>query len=261
MGLQILSIPDFYTQLSAAKEQLDPAWEAETWQEQIIEERELLTKALGEPAGRRVLDCSCGSGGQTIPLAQLGWQVTATDITPASLTQAMEHARALKLDIAFQACDMSELGQHFQHEFDCVLSCMAIDQILDDDALAAALRGMWQSLKDGGVCYLRVRDFDHILAVQPHYEVKEERMTPAGQVLRLEDWVFESEEHLICIWILLQKKPSYWKTQAFAWRRRALRKLELEQRLVAAGFSDVTFLSQPSPWHPYEVLARKPALG
>ena len=257
MSLQILSAPEFYTRLGAAMYQLDPNWITENWQEQVVYERELLEKVLGESKGRHILDCSCGSGGQAIPLAQLGWRVTATDITEASLAEAIEHAQMLKLDMNFQACDMSELGQYFHNEFACVLSCMALDNILEDDALVAALRGMWYALKENGICYLRVRDFDNILAIQPHYEVKEERMTPVGQVLRLEDWIYESKTHLICSWILLCKKPAYWETQVFSWRRRALRKAEFQQFLAAAGFVEITFLPQVSPWHPYEVLARK----
>lgn len=260
MSLHVLSVPEFYTRLHTAMHQLDPNWMAENWQEQILHEREMLAKALGEAAGRRLLDCSCGSGGQAIPLAQLGWQVTATDITPASLTEAIEHAQTLNLEITFRACDMRELSQHFHHEFDVVISCMALDNILEDDALLAALQGMRHVLKKDGVCYLRLRDFDHILAVQPRYEVKEERLTPAGQVLRLEDWEYESQRHLICTWILLCKQSTFWQTQAFSWRRRALRKAELQQMLLRAGFADIAFLPQVSPWHPYEVLAYTSAL-
>ena len=39
-------------------------------------------------SGRRVLDCACGIGTQSIGLAQQGFQVTATDISAAAITRA-----------------------------------------------------------------------------------------------------------------------------------------------------------------------------
>src|SRR5690349_9569016 len=38
------------------------------------------------------LDLGCGTGGDAIWLASLGWEVTAVDIAPAALSQAAEHA-------------------------------------------------------------------------------------------------------------------------------------------------------------------------
>jgi hypothetical protein len=52
------------------------------------------------------------------------------------------------------------------------------------------------------------------------------------------------------------RKVGYqWQTTVFAYRRRALRKVELEALLRAAGFQHVRFLPQDSPWDPYQVVA------
>jgi hypothetical protein len=154
---------------------------------------------------------------------------------------------------------MRDLGRHFRAAFDWVVSCMALDNIIADDDIQAALRGMRSALKPGGKCYLRLRDFDHLMSLRPRYDVREERAVPHGRVIRLEDWEYESDTHVICRYVFLRedtRRDGYrWQTDVFSYRRRALRKAELERFLAAAGLRHVAFLPQPSPWAPYEVVA------
>lgn len=258
MGIEILSASEFYSRLDQFMHRVDERWVDEGWHVQVQHERDLLRQALGDGANRRVLDCSCGSGAQAVPLAQLGWQVTATDVVDVSLQEAAAYANEAGVKIDFRTCDMRHLGNLFNNEFDTVISCMALDNILDDVDIDAAIKGMWQALKDGGYCYIRQRDFDHIMQVQPCYELKEERKLARGQVLRLEDWMYEGEKHVVCTWLFLyQEETGRWEKEVLSWRRRALRKAELAEFLRGAGFKDVTFLPQVSPWRPFEVIAYK----
>lgn len=56
---------------------------------------------------RRVCDVGTGTGILAISLAlESSWQVTATDISPATLEVAQRNARTLKADVAFQVADL-----------------------------------------------------------------------------------------------------------------------------------------------------------
>ena len=259
MSLQILSTQAFYAKVADYMYQVDPTWDTERWQAQMIAEREALGSILGEADDRSVLDCSCGGGGQAIPLAKLGWQVTATDITETSLDLARQRAGQEVVSIDFHVCDIRYLPQTFSSSFDWVVSCMALDNLTTDEDFQQALNGMHGTLKPGGKCYIRLRDFDGIMAEKPHYDFKEERLVPSGRVIRLEDWRYESETQVVCIYVFLwedhRKKGYRWTTDIFSFKRRALRKAELKHFLVAAGFSEITFLPQSAPWKPYEVVA------
>jgi hypothetical protein len=94
---------------------------------------------------------------------------------------------------------------------------------------------------------------------KPRYEFRGERSVPHGRVIRLEDWDYESEQHVLYIIVYLwedNRKTGYcWTTDIFSFRRRALRKAELQRFLVAAGFKENVFLPQLTPWHPYQVVA------
>jgi ubiquinone/menaquinone biosynthesis C-methylase UbiE len=259
MQNQVMGAQEFYTREADFKYQLDPAWDDEEWQSQMQQELEILAGALGQASDQSVLDCSCGSGGQAISLAKLGWQVTAADLSDSSLKLASQRAQREKVNINFRVCDMRDLHRTFQPSFDWVISCMALDNLTTDDDIGRAVKGMHEILKPGGRCYIRLRDFDHLMEVKPRYEFKGERSVPHGRVIRLEDWNYESEQHVIYIIIYLwedYRKTGYrWTTDIFSIRRRALRKAKLKQFLMATGFREIVFLSQPTPWHPYEVVA------
>jgi ubiquinone/menaquinone biosynthesis C-methylase UbiE len=189
----------------------------------------------------------------------LGWQVTATDITEASLDLARQRARREKVSVDFCVCDMRHLHQTFSASFDWVISCMALDNLTADEDIQQAIDGMFAALKPGGKCYIRLRDFDNIMEDKSRYEFKGERRVPHGRVIRLEDWDYESETHVVFIYVFLwedNRKDGYrWATDIFSFRRRALRKAELRRFLTTAGFGEIEFLPQPTPWHPYEVVA------
>jgi len=261
--VEILSADAFYTHVAAYMQRLDPTWDNGDWRAHIADEQAILATALGPANGRAILDASCGTGRQALALAALGWQVTAVDYTPAALQIAQERARQLDLHIRFQTADMRQLSASVPQAFDWAISCMALDNLLDDAEIQAAIAELWQVLRPHGCCYIRLRDFDHLLAGKPRYEMREERVLPTGRVLRLEDWIYESDTHVICIYIFLHEdltKPGYrWKTTAYGYRRRALQKADLARMLRTAGFADIIFLPQSSPWSPYAVVAAKAA--
>ncbi|MFL5804656.1 MAG: class I SAM-dependent methyltransferase [Roseiflexaceae bacterium] len=259
--VEILSADLFYTHVAAYMQQLDPTWDNGDWRTHIATEQAVLVDVLGPANGRSILDASCGTGRQALALATLGWQVTAVDYTPAAVRIAQDRARQLDLHVTFQVGDMRQLSTSVPRNFDWAISCMALDNLLQDAEIQTAITELWQVLRPTGRCYIRLRDFDHLLATRPRYELREERALPTGRVLRLEDWIYESDTHVTCIYVFLhedQRKTGYrWETTAFGYRRRALQKAELARMLRTAGFTDIAFLPQPSPWSPYAVTATK----
>lgn len=262
MEFPILSAPEFYTRWEQYIKAVDPTWEEESYQENEPVEIQRLRAAIGEGHGRSVLDCSCGTGYQAIPLAKLGWRVTATDITRSALEAARSRAANMELAIDFQVCDMRDLGQLFDTGFDRVVTCMALDNICEEQGIQQAIQGMVSVLNPGGMLYLRLRDFDAIMTERPRYEFKWVRPLPYGRLYRMEDWVYESETHVVHIdvfWLEDDRKTGYpWSSEILAYRRRVLRKAVLEPLLLDGGFRSVEFLPRPEGFYPpYEVLAVK----
>ena len=97
--------------------------------------------------GHRVLDVACGTGKSFEPLLSKGYEVWACDLSPAMVQQARRraHGRA-RVSVA----DMRSLP--WRCEFDLV-TCLddAVNYLLFEDDLRAALRSMGRALRSAGV--------------------------------------------------------------------------------------------------------------
>src|SRR5262245_14114776 len=81
------------------------------WDATIVRQRDVLARLLPAPAtGRRVLDCACGIGTQTIGLAMLGFSVEGSDLSDAAINRARREATARGLKVDFRVDDMRTLS-------------------------------------------------------------------------------------------------------------------------------------------------------
>jgi SAM-dependent methyltransferase len=98
-------------------------------------------------AGRRVLDAACGTGKSFMPLLRAGYDVTACDVSPAMVTQARLKAGGRARVVV---ADVRSLT--WASEFD-LITCLddAINYLLTQPDLLAALRGMAGALRPGGI--------------------------------------------------------------------------------------------------------------
>jgi 2-polyprenyl-3-methyl-5-hydroxy-6-metoxy-1,4-benzoquinol methylase len=80
------TVIDFYDQLSPFYHLLSKDWESGMmWQAERL--RNILQAQWGEQV-QSVLDVSCGIGTQSLGLTRLGFQVTASDLSPRAIAQA-----------------------------------------------------------------------------------------------------------------------------------------------------------------------------
>lgn len=82
-----------------------------------------LVRATGVAAGERVLDVAAGTGNASVPAAQAGASVVASDLAPALLDEGREAWAGL--DIEWCEADAEHLP-FADGEFDVVLSCVGV---------------------------------------------------------------------------------------------------------------------------------------
>lgn len=70
---------------------------------------------------RRLLDVSCGIGTQSLGLAGLGYEVTASDLSAESVERAKREAEARELSISFSVADMRQAFERHGSGYDVVL--------------------------------------------------------------------------------------------------------------------------------------------
>jgi SAM-dependent methyltransferase len=110
---------------------------------------ELLHGDTGFPGGAEVLEAGCGTGAQTVALAQRspGARITAVDVSAASLKEARARIAAAEIgNVKFRQADL--LASPFPPgSFDHVFLCFVLEHLSDPAAVLAALRPV---LRPGG---------------------------------------------------------------------------------------------------------------
>ena len=100
--------------------------------------------------GLRLLDIGCGGGLLSEPMARLGAQVTAIDVSEKSIAAACIHARAEGLHIDYRNTDSSALlGEGEQ--FDIILNMEVVEHVPDPQLL---LQQCAQLLKPNGILFV-----------------------------------------------------------------------------------------------------------
>jgi glycine/sarcosine N-methyltransferase len=260
----ILSSPEYYARLNAYILEVGLPYSLENiqhWEEHAS----ILRGVLGDARGQSVLDCSCGWGTQTIPLAKLGWQVTACDVSETSLEMARKYASQEGVSVDFRICDMRDLDQVFNQQFDWVVSCYSLYEIPTDEGIRQAVHGMFTALKPGGKCYLELGDMDDLMdEPRERHRFRGEKRVPNGRIICIQDWDYESESNVVAMEAFLREDESRapsdhfrWVTETIGVRKKVLRKTELERFLLSEGFDPVAFLPKPQPWMEVKVVATR----
>jgi len=141
------------------------------WDEAIANQAKVLDKIIRKYAGgtpKTVLDCACGIGTQAIGLAQTGYTVTASDLSPLSLIRAGVEANKRNVIINFKVADFLQLERQIEGTFDVVICCdNPLPHLLSEDKLQLAAKNIWSKMNPGGLFITSIRDYDEILKDKP----------------------------------------------------------------------------------------------
>ncbi len=121
-----------------------------------------LSKKLGLKKGTTFLDCPCGIGRISIPLARKGIRVTGVDITKSFIEELDRKAKKGKLNIHTYINDMRKIDFDSQFEYSGNLwTSFGFFEKRSDDLLA--LKKMYKALVPGGKFVLHVINRDWIM--------------------------------------------------------------------------------------------------
>jgi SAM-dependent methyltransferase len=236
-------VTTFYDQLASLYHLIYEDWDA-TITVQAHQLASIIAERWGLAAGAALLDVSCGIGTQAIGLAQRGFRVTASDLSEHAIERARVEAQQRTVPIDFSVCDMREVSQHHQRQFDVVISCdNSITHLLTDADILLALRQMYARVRPGGGCVLTVRDYAHeargVGIVKP-YGV---RNVQGKRHLLLQVWDFIGDIYDLALYVVIDD-PHAAQPLARVMRSRyyAIGTDRLCALMEQAGFTSVTRL-------------------
>ena len=133
---------DAYEPLAPLYDRFTAAYDHERWLTAV----ENLARSHGL-SGRRLLDVGCGSGKSFLPLLARGYEVTACDISPAMVEEALRKVAGRARVVVADMRALPPLGR-----FD-LITCLddAVNYLLDEGELATALASIGSQLARGGL--------------------------------------------------------------------------------------------------------------
>lgn len=188
--------PDYYDDLAPYYHYIYGDWESSLKRQALALDG--IIKDVFEPQIQTILDAACGIGTQSIGLAELGYQVTASDFSAAALLRARKEAKRRGLQIDFQEADMRQLGNEHQEPFDLVIACdNAVPHLPDDQEISRAFQAFFRCTRPGGGCLITVRDYSRLerRANRPKLLPRHVHQTAEGRVVLTDVWDFADHDH------------------------------------------------------------------
>jgi len=208
------------------------------------------------PAAKIVVDVACGIGTQALGLASRGFEVTASDASPAAVARAIREAAGRGLQIAFRVDDMVQLSSYSSSFADVLLACdNAIPHLSNEEEIRKAFRRFHEVLKPGGLCVISVRDY----AAMKHEGVQlvpfGVRRKGADRIAVYQVWEWEGDHYQLHMYFTFDKgervETKVFRTRYFAVSIERLIALATEAGFLAVERVDDVFF-QPL------IVAQKP---
>jgi ubiquinone/menaquinone biosynthesis C-methylase UbiE len=162
----------------------------EDWERAVLRQAAVLDEVIREQfdGAECILDAACGIGTQSIGLAQLGYQVTASDLSAGAVDRARVEAQKHGVDIQFGVADMRDLSAHAQG-VDLVIACdNAIPHLLTDADIRTTFEQFYRVTGPRGGCIISVRDYAAMRIPGEGFSIEPRRViqTPQGKRIAVE---------------------------------------------------------------------------
>jgi malonyl-CoA O-methyltransferase len=153
----------------------------------IALESEIFLEKLGEVRGLRVLDLGCGTGRQTLRMAQAGARVTGVDFSEGMLRRAA--AKPGAEGVRFVKHDLESRLPFEDAAFDRVVSCLVLEHIQRLDLFFAEIGRVCKP--DGLIVLSAMHPAMMLRGVEAHFHDPEtgQEVWPAGARNQVSDFV------------------------------------------------------------------------
>ncbi|HEX5869974.1 MAG TPA: class I SAM-dependent methyltransferase [Longimicrobium sp.] len=250
---------DFYDALAPFYHLIFPDWEASVARQAAALDGVIRAEAAAG-AERTVLDVACGIGTQALGMAALGYDVTASDLSPGAVSRLRDEAARRGLAIDAAVADMCDAWDAHGRTFGVVLCAdNALPHLLTDGEILDALRGFHRCTAPGGICLVSIRDYEsidlHAARMHPH-GVREEG---GARWVLFQVWDPRPPLYETSMYVVEDRGEADVRTRVMRATYYALPVPRLMELMEEAGFSDVRRLDEA--FYQPLVIARRPVDG
>ena len=231
-------VQSFYDDLASQYDKLFLDWQSTIKEQALILDK--LFKENGYDNKAEILDCACGIGTQAIGLADLGYNVTGSDISGEELKEARRRALQNKEKIDFINADFRALSEAFLQKFDIIIAMdNALPHMLTKSDLESAIKSITSRLEEKGMFVASIRDYDALLETKPPYSPPYIHKSESGQRVAFQTWDWQGDCYRLIQYII--EDDNTLKTSKFECEYRAVTRGEFTNMLLCEGYSSVVW--------------------
>ena len=250
------SVQQFYDEISGYYHLIFEDWDKSIERQSIILDSFLAKYGISREMS--ILDCACGIGTQTLGLAELGYLIIGSDLSPKEIERAKKEAKARNIDAAFYEADFCFLSDVFDKCFHAIIAIdNALPHITERPLLEKALSSIHTQIEPDGVFVASIRDYDEILRTKPSSPPPYIIKTALGKRIAFQLWEWNNDIYDFTQYIITDESNQP-QTLKFSCKYRAITRSELTNALRSAGFQEVEWvMPEKSKFYQPIVIARK----
>jgi len=174
--------------------------------EQFYEDCTKFYKDLfGKKKYKDFLDCAVGTGQMLIPLAQMGYNVTGTDLSTKMVRRASQNFARNKLMATLTGCDFCQLRQKIKGEFDVVLCTGNSLGHVKNDQLLTAIQSMDSMIRPGGMIYIDSKNWDNIVQKKQRFYLFNPIIRDKGRINYVQVWDYRRDGSIFFNYLIFEE--------------------------------------------------------
>ena len=192
---------------------------------------------LDEYNAKKVLDCACGSGIQSIGLAEKGYDIYASDISNTLLKITQEKAKNKNLKIVTKNVDFKNL-EYWKEKFDATICCgNSLPLVSSLDEVKTVLQNMKMVTKHKGIVIIGLHNYNRLKNENQLFLLR--KNTENELIFDVRDF---SGEKIIINYFFVNKKMLNTETEVFQKSYLYLHPDKIVELMQKVGYSNIRLL-------------------
>lgn len=194
-----------------------------------------------------MLDVSIGTGGLTLPLADMGIQLYGSDLSQTMLDRCRSNAERRGLSVDLRASDFRALRGRFDRQFDCVASTGNSLPHVNNGDVMTALREMDALVRPGGYLYFDTRNWERILRERERFYPYDPVCDGDVQIRVTQVWDYLDDGSMIFnLLYAFEREHRIFQKEVFEERYYPIRRQALLDELKALGYRRIEVMCHPA---------------
>lgn len=215
---------------------------------------------------RTMLDVSIGTGSMTLPVCELGIELTGSDLSRDMLNKCAVRIAEMGINVPLVQSDFCSVAERFDQQFDLVASTGNSLPHVPNESVLTALSQMDALVRPGGWLFYDIRNWDRILDEHTRFYTYNPVFHDDTRINLTQVWDYNPDGTITFnLLYTFERENKIFRKEILECTYHPVRRQYLLDHLKAMGYTDIELKCHPTemPGKPedadwYCVMARKP---